>query len=278
MGRETSAARRVADVAAEALQATSAQDAMRRVTVALLETVGADSALYHEFDVDGWGVIHATAPTDVWDALPVRGAPTVELRRLHPGVDLMCRDPEHDPFALTQVVSQREWTGYEFRDLLRPSCGRTLKLHISVATSATTCRGWSLTRDGSDYSRSDLEVAQALRPVLDVVARQYVLAAPLPQPLPCALTERERVVLSCVAEGLTAAAIGRRLAIAPGTVSKHLEHVYRKLDASDRVSAIRAAAALGLLDAAPAALAGRVPAQRVVRPVRPSGPLVGQSF
>lgn len=46
---------------------------MRRVTAALVETVGADSALYHEFDVDGWGVIHATAPNDVWEALPVRG-------------------------------------------------------------------------------------------------------------------------------------------------------------------------------------------------------------
>ncbi len=56
MGRETSAARRVADVAVEALSATTAQDAMRRVTAALVQTVGADSALYHEFDVDGWGV------------------------------------------------------------------------------------------------------------------------------------------------------------------------------------------------------------------------------
>jgi DNA-binding CsgD family transcriptional regulator len=274
MGRETSAARRVAAVAADALSATSAQDAMRRVTAALVETVGADSALYHEFDEDGWGVIHATAPTDVWEALPIRGAPTAELRRLHPGVDLMCRDPEHDPFALTDIVSERAWTGYEFRDLLRPSCGKTLKMHISVATTATTCRGWSLTRDGSDYSRSDLEVAQALRPVLDVVARQYALAAPLPRLTACTVTERERVVLACVAEGLTAAAIGRRLAISPATVSKHLEHAYRKLDATDRVSAVRAAAALGLLDA-PAPLAGRVPDQRAARP---SGPLVDQSF
>ena len=278
MGRETTAARRVGAVAAEALSATSASDAMRRVTAALLETVGADSALYHEFDVDGWGVIHATAPTDVWDALPVRGAPTAELRRLHPGVDLMCRDPEHDPFALTQIVPEREWGGYEFRDLLRPSCGRTLKLHITVATSATTCRGWSLTRDGDDYSRSDLEVAAALRPVLEVVARQYALAGPLAQPPACAVTERERVVLACVAEGLTAAAIGRRLAIAPATVSKHLEHVYRKLDATDRVSAIRAATGLGLLDDAPVPPGVRLPSPRVADAPRPAGPLVGQRF
>lgn len=251
---------------------------MRRVTAALVETVGADSALYHEFDVDGWGVIHATAPTDVWEALPVRGAPTSDLRRLHPGVDVMCREPSHDPFALTQIVSELQWNGYEFHDLLRPSYGRTLKLHISVATSAATCRGWSLTRDGSDYSRSDLEVARALRPVLDLVARQYVLAAPLPKSPSCPLTERERVVLVYASEGLTAAATGRRLSIAPATVSKHLEHAYRKLHATDRVSAVRAAAELGLLGGARPDLRGLLPRQRGVQPLRPSGPLVDQSF
>jgi hypothetical protein len=55
------------------------------------------------------------------------------------------------------------------------------------------------------------------------------------------------VPLHLLAEGLTAAAIGRRLTIAPRTVTKHLEHVYAKLHTSDRLSAVLRAQRLGLL-------------------------------
>jgi hypothetical protein len=50
-----------------------------------------------------------------------------------------------------------------------------------------------------------------------------------------------------LAEGLTAAAIGRRLSIAPRTVTKHLEHVYTKLGVSDRLAAVMQAYARGIL-------------------------------
>jgi DNA-binding NarL/FixJ family response regulator len=51
------------------------------------------------------------------------------------------------------------------------------------------------------------------------------------------LTPRERDVLALVARGLTDAAIAGRLGIAEATVHKHLEHVYRKLSVTNRVSA-----------------------------------------
>jgi DNA-binding NarL/FixJ family response regulator len=52
------------------------------------------------------------------------------------------------------------------------------------------------------------------------------------------LTAREREVLQLLATGLTAAAIGRRLGISARTVDKHKEHIYAKLGASDRMTAV----------------------------------------
>jgi DNA-binding CsgD family transcriptional regulator len=61
------------------------------------------------------------------------------------------------------------------------------------------------------------------------------------------LTPRELAVLALVADGLTAAATGRRLVVAERTVHKHLERVYAKFGVSDRVSAVLSAQRLGIL-------------------------------
>lgn len=61
------------------------------------------------------------------------------------------------------------------------------------------------------------------------------------------LTPRELAVLALVADGLTAAAVGRRLVVAERTVHKHLERVYAKFGVSDRVSAVLRAQRLGIL-------------------------------
>jgi DNA-binding NarL/FixJ family response regulator len=52
------------------------------------------------------------------------------------------------------------------------------------------------------------------------------------------LTKREHEVLALMAEGLQHQEIGRRLFISPKTVSTHVEHILRKLDARGRAQAI----------------------------------------
>ncbi len=64
---------------------------------------------------------------------------------------------------------------------------------------------------------------------------------------PALLTERELMVLEVAAEGLTAREIGRRLGVRERTVTTHLNHIYRKLGANGRVSALSAAQRLGML-------------------------------
>jgi DNA-binding CsgD family transcriptional regulator len=61
------------------------------------------------------------------------------------------------------------------------------------------------------------------------------------------LTPRELSVLTLVADGLTAAAVARRLVVAERTVHKHLERAYAKLGVSDRVTAVLRAQRLGIL-------------------------------
>src|SRR5690606_11239035 len=62
-----------------------------------------------------------------------------------------------------------------------------------------------------------------------------------------ALTTRELEVLGMVAQGMLARTVAARLQVSPRTVHKHLGNAYRKLDAHDRLVAVRRAERLGLL-------------------------------
>ena len=59
------------------------------------------------------------------------------------------------------------------------------------------------------------------------------------------LTTRELDVMRCVAAGLTTDETARRLWVTPATVSKHLEHVYRKLGVTSRTAALAKLGATG---------------------------------
>ena len=65
------------------------------------------------------------------------------------------------------------------------------------------------------------------------------------------LTPRQVVVLSMVAQGLTARAVGHRLGISGRTVERHLENIYARLGVTDRVTAVRLATLAGVLAVPP---------------------------
>jgi PAS domain S-box-containing protein len=62
-----------------------------------------------------------------------------------------------------------------------------------------------------------------------------------------ALTPRERQVLELASHGRTTPEIAAALVVSRATVKTHLEHIYDKLDAHDRVSAVASALRLGLI-------------------------------
>jgi LuxR family transcriptional regulator, maltose regulon positive regulatory protein len=61
------------------------------------------------------------------------------------------------------------------------------------------------------------------------------------------LSEREIEVLQLVAQGLSNQAIGNKIFISPGTVKRHLNNIYQKLDVHSRVQAIELARRFGLI-------------------------------
>lgn len=60
------------------------------------------------------------------------------------------------------------------------------------------------------------------------------------------LSSREKEVLYLAAEGLKRDDIAQRLSISPGTIKKHLQNIYQKLEVSSRTAAIRKANELKL--------------------------------
>jgi DNA-binding CsgD family transcriptional regulator len=80
-------------------------------------------------------------------------------------------------------------------------------------------------------------LAQLLRP--------YLIQVLAYSNLDLGLTRRQIEILACVAAGKTNAEIGEVLSIAPGTVKKHLDHIYEKLGVSTRTEAVVVAIGIG---------------------------------
>lgn len=76
----------------------------------------------------------------------------------------------------------------------------------------------------------------------DLVARANVMPSPHSPGRPAALTPRESEIADLVSEGLSNRAIAQRLRTSEGTVSIHLQNIYRKLDIKNRamLAALRA--------------------------------------
>ena len=70
---------------------------------------------------------------------------------------------------------------------------------------------------------------------------------PLAQPLIEPLSERELEVLGLIAAGLSNQEIADRLIIAPGTVKRHINNIYGKLQVGSRTQAVAVARELRIL-------------------------------
>ena len=87
---------------------------------------------------------------------------------------------------------------------------------------------------GSDFSEADRALLTLLRPHLhqawlDAERRRH----PVPE-----LTPRQWQLMDLLAAGHTNAQIARRLGVSEGTIRKHLENIYRRLQVSSRAAAI----------------------------------------
>ena len=99
----------------------------------------------------------------------------------------------------------------------------------------------------SGFVSKDLEAAEVTRAVRMVGAGMTLFPPKEAQPAPL-LSEREREVLSLIADGCTNREIAEQLFLSPHTVKEHTSAVYRKLGARNRAEAVQLAQRTGLLD------------------------------
>jgi DNA-binding NarL/FixJ family response regulator len=87
---------------------------------------------------------------------------------------------------------------------------------------------------GTYFSDRDRDVLAILRPhIYEAVKVQAEHRRPRPE-----LTKRQRETLRLVAEGYTNRQIARRLSITEGTVRKHLENAFVRLNVTSRTEAV----------------------------------------
>lgn len=211
-----------------------------------------------------------------WNWVNADGEFGFELLRPPPGwptageleywrIEGMPRHPLMKWFAATQQIDAQtigrvpsNVAGRQDRELVTSALerfGLDEQLAIPYTAGAAGLRLFVIARTGTDFDDDDVELARRLQPLLMLLDRQVRVLQSMP-PAACqnghaaSLTGRELAVIQLLAEGLTAVAISHRLASSPRTVHKHLEHIYRKLEVADRLTAVRTAELQGLITGA----------------------------
>lgn len=119
------------------------------------------------------------------------------------------------------------------------------QIAFSLPLPGSAVIGIALNRADGDFTEKDRALLDVIRGSLSSGLRRArrrkltreSLAVAESSPLG-ALTEREEHVLRLAALGRTNTAIAHALDVSPRTVAKHLEHIYRKLGVTSRVSAV----------------------------------------
>jgi DNA-binding CsgD family transcriptional regulator len=148
--------------------------------------------------------------------------------------------------AISDFISDREFRrGGLYAEVCKPLGVRAVMKVFMPTTSGT---GASLVCDTvrNRFTDGDRLAMQRLVPHLEQLRRNAHARKTYPALIDSTaaarerlqrLTARERVVLARAAAGETNTAIARALFVGPGTVRKHLEHIYDKLEVRTRTEA-----------------------------------------
>jgi DNA-binding CsgD family transcriptional regulator len=169
----------------------------------------------------------------------------------HPLYQWYTSQPDWSPVRISDVMP---WERFRRTQLLTEVLAPVGACHMMLIMLVPPVSGefvyFGTTRADPDFTDHDLELCRNLQPCLVALyARLTAAEQSTPDAAAMALTQRERLVLGLLADGLTADAIARRLSTRPATVRKHLQNLYAKLGTSDRLEAVIRGRELGLLHA-----------------------------
>jgi HD-GYP domain-containing protein (c-di-GMP phosphodiesterase class II) len=187
-----------------------------------------------------------------WSALSTAEQDAYRLYPYH-GERVLARAPALAPLAEMVGTHQERMDGSGF---YRGLSGASISLGARIIAVADRLDQLTHDRPGSPARSVPAALRQLEQEPLDpaVIAAlrrclgERTTGATTPRGgQPAGLTEREVEVLRLAARGHTRREIGRRLSISENTVRHHLEHIYNKTGASNRVSATLFAMEHGLL-------------------------------
>jgi DNA-binding CsgD family transcriptional regulator len=172
----------------------------------------------------------------------------------HPLVRHYATTTDTSPVAMSDVVGDREWRTSRAYAESCSALGGFRQLALPLPDQTGTRMALSIGRPGKDFTDRERTYARRLQPLLagmEAQRRHFTRwhrgGADTTLATEHGLTPREQTVIGLLAEGLTAESIGRRLAISPRTVHRHLENAYRKLGVTDRLAAVLRAQRMGIL-------------------------------
>ena len=166
-----------------------------------------------------------------------------------PITDYRTRTGDLSALRMSDIISRSRYHALPlYREYYQPvGLDHILELGLSSVPTRYRTLTFFRGRDVPDFSERDRTVLELLRPhlrarearvaLLEAAAGRTDLNARPTQEVEAKLTVREREILAMVAAGKTNAQIAADLWVTPGTVKKHLEHVYAKLGVSGRAAA-----------------------------------------
>lgn len=227
----------------------------------LHDLVRCDSSIYQEFEVStrrfclltGFG---SSGPYR-WDSTsgePPESKPEDEVYwRLGPCPIVHYRIREHglEAIRMSDVIPLRHFRESPlYQEYFRPSgIGHMLDLGLPERSQRQRSLLLFRRQGESDFTERDRAVLEMLRPHLYRCETHAILRRQLEDAhreygtgeqeddVYADLTPREREIIELVAQGKTNAEIATELWVAPSTVKKHLEHIYKKVGVGRRAAA-----------------------------------------
>ncbi len=155
------------------------------------------------------------------------------------GGQVICR---HHCYVATTAVTGSPVTNYD--TCAHTKSGETLWINVSILTFPSSNNAAPLIvhlfRDATQKKQSEqfahqvLDAAQRLR---EIRPSQSVFSEPSKRSVQD-LTEREREVLSLLAQGLSTKDIAQALSVSPSTTRNHIQNILHKLQVHSRLEAV----------------------------------------
>jgi DNA-binding CsgD family transcriptional regulator len=160
-----------------------------------------------------------------------------QLHEEHPILAYRDRTGDERAVTLSDFTGRRVLCRLAIYDEFFHPFGVEYSLSIRMKTSLARTVDVGCTRVAKDFSHRDRAVLDVLRPSLAHLLRLREPPAGDSDFTEAGLTRREEEVLRLISAGLSNAGVAAALFVAPGTVKKHLDHIYEKLDVANRTQA-----------------------------------------